>query len=281
MKLPWTVAFFQQWLPYMSPLSVFRYRNAVLRVPRNPIRDGALDSKPERDIHLKIKKPFESPVRLRENAFDFITLEEVIFEQVYRTILSHLPRCERIIDLGANIGLASLYFAACYPSCKIAAVEPFDRNYALLVANLSSLIKAGRCHPVLAAVWSEDRVLAIEAPQIAQRYNAYSVRQADDGSQRSNPVEVNGLSVPTIMGRAGFREVDLVKVDIEGAETELLRGNLDWLNRTRALAIEFHNDSRAISNFDQIMNQYGFEIHSENCHTVLAVRSAKANSKTA
>lgn len=272
----WTATFFWRWLPYMSPLSVLRYRNAVLRVPRNPIRDGIVDQGPEKQFHLRIKRPFDAAVLLRENAFDFITLEEVVFEQVYKSIPTHLPACERIIDLGANIGLASLYFAACYPSCEIAAVEPVDQNYAMLVANLSRLIKAGRCQPIRAAVWGEDKALVIETPEIAQRYNAYSVRQVE-ASGRRNTADVEGLSMSKIMERAGFRDVDLVKVDIEGAELELFRGDLDWLNHTRAVAIEFHDNSRAASNFDQIMHDYSFEIQTENGHTVLALRSLKAN----
>lgn len=267
----WTVSFFRRWLPYMSPLSVLRYRNAVCRVPRNPIQNGVGKFGPEKRLSLRIKRPFERVIVLRENTFDFITFEEVVFEQVYRTIPAHLPVGKRIIDLGANIGLASLYLATCYPSSKIAAVEPLSQNYSLLMENLATLIQNGRCLAMEAAVWGKEGTLVLERPDIPDRYNAYTVRQSTSGSNVLS--EIQGLTIARIMERAGFHEVDIVKVDIEGAETELFKGDLNWLNYTRAIAIEFHGNSRQASNFDEIMRQYKFTIQAEDGHTVLALQT--------
>jgi hypothetical protein len=65
-------------------------------------------------------------------------------------------------------------------------------------------------------------------------------------------------------------------VDIEGAEVELFKGNLDWLLKVRAIAIEFHRDSRNVSAFDRIMADYGFSILVDGAHTVLATRASAA-----
>jgi FkbM family methyltransferase len=266
----WTATFFRRWLPYMSPFSVLRYRNAVRRLPSNPIRDGWQQQGPERNMSLRIKQPFEAVVCLRENTFDFITLEEVVLEQVYRAIPKHVPRCQRIIDLGANIGLTCLYLAACYPTARIAAVEPLLQNYTLLTKNVADLIKAGRCLPMQAAVWSSEKTLVFEQPEIAQRYNAYRVQQPTPDASYS--LNVDGLTVQNIMDRADFPEVDILKVDIEGAESELLKGDLGWLDHTGAIAIEFHGDARTTSKFDDIVREHQFAIRAEDDHTVLAVR---------
>jgi FkbM family methyltransferase len=272
----WTVSFFRRWLPYMTALSVLRYRNAVCRVPRNPIRDGRGTPGPEKSLSLRMKQPFKGDVFLRENTFDFITFEEVVFEQVYKAIPAHLPKCKRVIDLGANIGLSCLYLAARYPACKIVAVEPLAQNYALLTKNVAYLIEAQRCLPMQAAVWSTDKPLALDQPEIPERYNAYSVRQS--APAESAPLNVEGLTIRSIMERADFQEVDVVKVDVEGAETELFKGDLDWLNHTGAIAIEFHGNARSVSNFDNIMLRYGFTVQAEDEHTVLAVRAEKNGS---
>jgi hypothetical protein len=66
-----------------------------------------------------------------------------------------------------------------------------------------------------------------------------------------------------------------VKVDVEGAEIELFKGDLDWLNHTGAIAIEFHGNARAVCNFDNIVHQYGFAVQAEDGHTVLAVSTRK------
>jgi len=262
----------------MGVLSVLRYRNAVCRVPRNPIREGPGKPRRERIISLRMKHPIQGVIFLRENTFDFITFEEVVFEQVYRAVPVHLHECDRIVDLGANIGLASLYLAAFYSSCKIVAVEPQTENYRLLTKNLAQLIKSERCLPLQAAVWSADKSLVIEEPGVPGRYNAFTVREAAPCANSRPSIE--GSTIQRIMEQSGFHEADLVKVDIEGAEIELFKGDLGWLNRVGAIAIEFHGTSRTISNFDNIMRQYGFAIQAEGGHTVLAVRGRKTNSSS-
>jgi hypothetical protein len=72
--------------------------------------------------------------------------------------------------------------------------------------------------------------------------------------------------------RAGqFEQADLVKVDIEGAEVGLFQES-GWLERTRAIAIEFHGDSRRQTGFDDKVRQHGLRIVDETEHTVLAIR---------
>ncbi len=223
-----------------------------------------------------MKYPIQGVVCLRENTFDFITFEEVVFEQVYRAIPAHLPKCDRIVDLGANIGLTCLYLAAFYPSCKIVAVEPHTANYRLLTKNLAKLIKSEQCLPLQAAVWGTDKSLVIQEPELPNRYNAFTVREMAPGAKSGSSVE--GLTIQRIMERSGFHDADLVKIDIEGAETELFKGDLRWLNRVGAIAIEFHGNARTVSNFDNIMRQYGFAIQAEDGHTVLAIRAVKMDS---
>ena len=55
-----------------------------------------------------------------------------------------------------------------------------------------------------------------------------------------------------ILEASGFDVVDLVKIDIEGAERAVFR-QVDWLERVRALAIEFHGSAREEIGFDALM----------------------------
>jgi Methyltransferase FkbM domain len=82
---------------------------------------------------------------------------------------------------------------------------------------------------------------------------------------------VEGYTMTEILDRSGFDRVDLLKVDIEGAERELFSSqDVSWLDRVGAIAIEFHEDSRSASGFDDTMIRNGFEICSEDRHTVIA-----------
>src|SRR5215204_1702024 len=81
-----------------------------------------------------------------------------------------------------------------------------------------------------------------------------------------------------IMAEAGFDRIDLLKVDVEGAEVELFKGNLEWLRAVSCIAIEFHQGSRQTSGFDEIMSRYGFRIFDTGSHTVVAVATQNDHS---
>lgn len=264
----WTVSFVREWLPYMSLRSVLRLRDYELRMARGELAEG-------RNLELRMKRPVPALLSLREVGSDIMTFTEVIREQVYRSILEKLARVETVIDLGANIGLASLYFAGHYPRARVLAVEPNPPTYAILAANLKSLVEAGRARTLRAAVWgSEKRLVAADRAKADEaHYSAFATSEADEAHDGET---MQGFPITRIIADSGFERVDLLKVDIEGAEVELFKGDLGWLKQVGALAIEFHDDSRAAMRFDEVMRAYGFRVYDEGGHTVLAVREEKA-----
>ena len=75
-----------------------------------------------------------------------------------------------------------------------------------------------------------------------------------------------------IVAESTFDRIDILKIDIEGAEVQMFRSDLGWLDRVRSILIEFHGNSRAESKFDSIVKHHGFRIREEDWHTVVAVR---------
>jgi FkbM family methyltransferase len=261
--LPWNLAFMFEWLPRMSIQSVLRLRDYEVRSNRG----GALEGK---TLGLTLRSPLRGEILLREVGSDILTFNEVIGEQVYQDVLRHVPKCETIVDLGANIGLASLYFAASYPGCRIFAVEPNDSSYSLLNSNLGKLIAAGRCRTLNAAVWSSEASLAPDDSFEPNHYSAFATREVSVEADRNNGMI--GLPMGRILADSGFEKIDLLKVDIEGAEIELFKGDLDWLRQVGAIAIEFHGNSREVCNFDEFTRRYGFRIIDHGGHTVIALK---------
>src|SRR5688572_17459971 len=94
----WTVSFFREWWPHMSFRSVARCREYCLRLGRG-------ESSGERTLSLNVTSPIKGEVILREVPADWWTFQEVVREQVYKGVLSHLSHCDTVIDLGAHIGL--------------------------------------------------------------------------------------------------------------------------------------------------------------------------------
>jgi FkbM family methyltransferase len=263
----WTVSFVREWLPYMSLRSVLRLRDYELRSARGEQVEG-------QTLELQMKTPVQGRLSLREVGSDILTFNEVIKDQVYKNILAKLRRCDTVIDLGANIGLASLYFASRYPSCRLLAVEPNPPTYKILSANLRDLSERGRCKTLRAAVWGSEKELVADPSQAHDHYSAFATKEAtgrENGEER-----MQGFPITKIIEDSGFEHVDLLKVDIEGAEVELFKGDLDWLRKVGAIAIEFHHDSRKTCRFDEIMSAFEFRIYDQDPHTVLAVREEGA-----
>jgi FkbM family methyltransferase len=260
-RLPWRFRFVAEWFPYMSLDSVLRFRRHEVESENGSVNSDLLT--------LQLKQPIKGAVSLRRKGSDVLTFQEVVKDEVYRGVRDQIRDCQTVVDLGANIGLASLYFANSFPACRVMAVEPNPTTYALLETNLSSLIATGRCRVAKLAVWSHEAALAADNNVEPDHYSAFATKEASKGSDNN----IEGVTMETLLSQSGFSVVDLLKVDIEGAEVELFKGRVDWLKRINAIAIEFHGDSRSVCKFDQLMSDYGFRIVQEEAHTVIAVKA--------
>jgi FkbM family methyltransferase len=245
--------------------SILRLRQFEIRNNRGEAVEGKL-------LPLTLRSPRRPSIALREVGSDILTFNEVIKDQVYKDVLALVPNCEAIIDLGANIGLTSLYFAAHYAGCRIFAIEPNPSTYEVLISNLGWLIDDGRCKTLNAAVWGKNATLGPASSVESEHYSAFATEEISTESNNSG-MTFPGFPMSKILLDSGFQKVDLLKVDIEGAEVELFKDEIDWLDRVQAIAIEFHNESRRQSNFDQVMAQCGFKVIDHRGHTVIALKA--------
>jgi FkbM family methyltransferase len=256
----WTVEFFKAWSARTDLRSAAGLRRRVLRNARGRSRPG-------RTFVLPMKRPIEGLVRLRERGSDIQTLNEVALLEIYRSVVSGIPAPRTVIDVGANVGLASLYFAYHWPSCRILAVEPNPETYEILVENLGPLTRSGRCKTLRAAAWGSHAELCPVAGQRPGAFDAYSLREAAISDAEGG--KITGLAMPEIIEYSGFKNVDFLKIDIEGAEARLFRENTDWLEQVSSIAIEFHGEARAVSRFDEVTDMHGFRLRTAEKHTIL------------
>ena len=147
-----------------------------------------------------------------------------------------------IVDAGANIGLASLYFAQAFPECRILAVEPDPDNFEILVHNVRRLKDRVEC--VRAAFWPVDEPLQMDPePFRGGREWARTVRRLEEPAEGGASGRVPVVTPSGADARLGGLGVDLLKMDIEGAEAEFfadVERCRNLLARTGAIAIEVH-----------------------------------------
>lgn len=192
-----------------------------------------------------IKHPFQ--IRIGNRA-DMETLNEVILRKAYDIDTNFLPKT--IIDGGANIGLTSIFFASKYPSANIIAIEPAGNNYQLLQQNTKPY-KNISC--LQAAIWHANTRLQLN--DTGRGDNSFTV------SANTNTGTVDAITIKDIMQANQFDCIDILKLDIEGAESHVFNDNFEyWLPKTKVLIIELH--PKISPNVNDIVtkaiNQYNF-----------------------
>ena len=135
-----------------------------------------------------------------------------------------------IFDLGANIGLASVYFSNRYPEAKVLAVEPDRSNFGLLVTNTAGYPGVT---PLLGAVWDKD--IELKTLDVGLGHWGFMTSESGVGAA------CRGYSMSTLMDMAGVDHIDILKIDIEGAEKEVFENPHTWLPRVGYLVIEMHD----------------------------------------
>ena len=171
-----------------------------------------------------------------------------------------------IIDAGAHIGCAALFFASSFPRANIAAIEPDPGNYQVLLRNTRGNQRIRAIH---AAVWRRPESVVIANEQ--DDPCAFQIKSAD-----GQCTTIQGLTVSAIIRECGFEKVDLLKLDIEGAEREIFdAGDLDWMNRTHAIMIELHDRFRpgCEAAFLNAARRFGFEITQQTTGNIVAQRT--------
>jgi FkbM family methyltransferase len=150
----------------------------------------------------------------------------------------HLPPAsvtnpQVIWDLGANVGLTMVHFAHMFPEAQVVGVELEPGNAALCRRNVEQW--NGRCEVIDAAVWTEDGVISYDADEDDEQ----SFRIARGGGEPAN-AEAAALSLNTLLEKTSGDRVDFVKMDIEGAERDVLRENTEWIAQVDAIKVEVH-----------------------------------------
>ncbi len=165
----------------------------------------------EESFRLRIRGR-EFPFRMRRS--DLFTLAEILHEGQY-VLKSTLPASPTIVDAGANVGVAALWFLANHPGAALHAFEPEPENFRLLEANLGSMP---------GVVLNQAAVGAREATVELHLASHGAVHSVADASVGSRTVKVPCLALEPYLARRGIARIDLLKLDVEGSEADVVLG---------------------------------------------------------
>jgi FkbM family methyltransferase len=154
-----------------------------------------------------------------------------------------------IVDAGANIGAASIWFSGMFPKCAVVAIEPEPGNAAVLRKNIKA----------------SPAVIFLEAA-IGSRAGYVAVPHITGWAART---ERSDHGIPIVTMQEAFGRVPngipfIAKIDIEGFESDLFSTNVGWLDEVQVLFIEPHDwmmpEKRTSRGFQQAMGERDFDI---------------------
>jgi FkbM family methyltransferase len=236
-----------------------------------------------------------NPVQLHLRTQDMPMLFEIFKREDYRLdIEKSLSESAIVVDLGANIGLASVFFQQnYYPNARFIAVEPSPKNLAILQKNLITAVPKAEIAPVVISdkaglvridddeVGFNVHIIKEKSEKLLENTQVVIARhEATEGvfselkiknSKFNTPnselddatnavgTEVLALPMSKIMEDLQISHIDLLKMDIEGAEKAVLRDAAAWLPKVRVLVVELHGDySEADLRSD--IEPFGFQV---------------------
>lgn len=171
-----------------------------------------------------------TPILCRRNDSDTRVLKQIFRRGDCEVDLDDPPKL--IIDGGANAGYVSVYYAAAYPDAHIIAVEPDKENCEITRANCAAYPNV---EVVQGALWPTEDPVQIANPDSESW--GFRVEETEGDTTQTSP----GITIPRLLEMAEVDTIDLLKLDIEGAEEALFsHEDLSWLDHVRVVVIEVH-----------------------------------------
>jgi FkbM family methyltransferase len=160
-----------------------------------------------------------------------------------------------IIDCGANLGMSILYFKKMFPNSKIIAFEANPRVFDLLLSNMEvNKISNVSAHNL--ALYSEEKEISFFAGENTLEGSVISGRGGE------NEIKVKATRLSNYL--KNFDSVDLIKIDVEGAERDIINDLFDseTISKAKEYFIEYHHningEASNLSSFLQKFELNGF-----------------------
>lgn len=195
------------------------------------------------------------PVYCRPGTSDIHVFAQVLFDEQY-LCLDFLKGVKRILDCGANVGYTAAYLLTKHPEATLVAIEPDPETAKMLRKNTGGY--GDRVQVIEAGIWHRDAGLKIVPSPIGAWAN--QVHECEPGETP----QVTAVGIGSLMDRLGWDWVDLLKIDIEGAEVNVFRNDTSaWIKRVGTIAIELHNEEareaffNTVKPFSPVLEEHG------------------------
>jgi FkbM family methyltransferase len=219
---------------------------------------------------------------IRPGTTDIQVFRQVIIDQEYFPIINGIKESNdihsirKIVDAGSNIGMTTLFFKNFFPEAKIIAIEPDKGNFNHLKKNIGINGFLSSVTMLKAALWknsSDNLYISSDFRDGKEWSKSVTIQNKDESYNHSK----NPLNVVTLQNVINLFEenhvVDILKIDIEGSESELFK-SFDFIDTlktsVRFLCLEIHDELKIRQDIYRVFDEINFSI-TENNETCFCV----------
>jgi FkbM family methyltransferase len=206
-------------------------------------------------------------ILVRKNTSDFEVYRDIFILRHYNLKYKETPKL--IVDCGAYVGYSAIYFASRYPNAKIMAFEPSAKNFEVLKKNTE---KYKNVFIYNLGIWYKNANLKVIDNQADY---AFTVEETDRPD-----FDVKAITVDEIIEQSGLERIDILKIDIEGAEKEIFsQPKAKWMDKVQNYIFEFHDRIKAGCSeavFDKLLPKE-YEISTKGEYTIFQKKNNERN----
>jgi FkbM family methyltransferase len=144
-----------------------------------------------------------------------------------------------IYDLGANVGVSSLFFSSLYPQATIYGFEPLPENFELCCLNYRGIPNPSQVFPW--AIGSKSGTATFDCKNDSRGGRLKSTHP-DPNLQTIAQIQVKIVSIADLIGKEGLPPPDFLKIDVEGAEYDVLEGLNSYAHLVSSIYLEIHGE---------------------------------------
>jgi len=204
-------------------------------------------------VHRKIIYRLRNGIRylVRGGSSDFGIINEVFIVKEYNKLLNFIKKDSVVIDIGAQIGVFSVYAGKLANEGVVFCYEPFEENFNMLEKNISlNKLDNVRVFKLGVAGRRGNRKLIISN----ENTGGHGFYEDGEG------VDVRVITLKDIFEDNKIGQCDFLKMDCEGAEYEILMSTpKKYLEKIKSITMEYH-DNEDVSKLKKFLEKTGFDV---------------------
>ena len=190
----------------------------------------------------------------RAGTTDFEIINEIYVVKEYNKLLGYLEKDSVVIDIGAQIGVFSVFAALKDGSVKIYSYEPFLPNYTLLEKNIKLNNLSKQIIPFNVGVGKKNEIRKFTISDKNTGGHGFYCKDS------SESIQIKTISLKEVFENNNIKKCDFLKMDCEGAEYEILFNAPDsYLKKIKSITMEYHDNGNVVE-LKKFLEKSGFKV---------------------